>query len=133
MKIEGIDHVSIAVRDLESAERLWERIFGKKAESHSVAGGTKHARFFLDNIAFELLESVDPDGEIGKFVQKRGEGVYFVCFKVDDADDVAAHLNSIGLKAFKFGDTERYFVHPKGMNGVLAELTEGDQREATET
>jgi len=132
--MERIDHISIAVRDLKEAERHWEQILGVKAAMHNdglsdSAEGTALARFFIGDTALELLQSTTPNGEVAKFIDRHGEGIYLVAIKVDDAHKTGDVLKDHGVRILDqraAGPT--VFVHPKSTNGVLIELTEHAER-----
>ena len=134
MKIEKIDHICFAVEDLDKTKKIYEENFGLVpvieyvAESESI----KVARYYIGEVAVEFMESTTPEGEVAKFIEKRGEGVFLISYKVDDLD---AALNELKLKGQKLIDQEprvlfgtRYaFVQkPNELCGVLTELIEGD-------
>ena len=134
MKIQKIDHICFAVEDLDKTKKIYEENFGLVpvieyvAESESI----KVARYYIGEVAVEFMESTTPEGEVAKFIEKRGEGVFLISYKVDDLD---AALNELKLKGQKLIDQEprvlfgtRYaFVQkPNELCGVLTELIEGD-------
>ena len=84
-------------------------------------------------VGFELMESLTPDGEVAKFIEKRGEGVMLVSLNVDDTRAAMAELGGKGYPfiggARPFRDCEFAFVHPKAVNGVLLELIDYEWRE----
>ena len=129
MKANKIDHICIAVRDLEAARRIWEPILGKDGPDDAYVDEPEKirvARYWLGGVGFELMESLTPDGEVAKFIEKRGEGVMIVSLNVDDTRAALGELKGKGYPLIggprKFRDCEFGFVHPKAVNGVLLEV-----------
>lgn len=129
MKINRIDHISIAVRDLDKARRAWEPVLGKRAPDDSYvdeAEKIRVARYYLGEVGLELMESTSPDGEIAKFIARHGEGIMLVSLNVDDTRGAMEELKGAGYPLAggvrKFRAGEYAFVHPKALNGVLLEL-----------
>ena len=129
MKINKIDHICIAVKDLEAAKKIWEPMFGKTKPDDSYLDELekiKVARYWLGEVGFELMESTTPDGDVAKFVEKRGEGVMVISLNVDNTRNAMQELKEKGYPfiggARPFRDCEFAFVHPKKVNGVLLEL-----------
>lgn len=129
MKVNKLDHVSIAVRDLDAARRVWEPVLGKSAPDDAYVDETEKirvARYWIGDLGFELMESTDPDGDVAKFVEKRGEGVMLLSLNVDDTEQAIEELQGKncpiigGIRSFR--DCKFAFVHPKHMNGVLLEV-----------
>lgn len=129
MQINKIDHICIAVKDLEQARKVWEPMLGKSAPDDAYIDKPekiKVARYWLGEVGFELMESTSPDGDVAKFIEKRGEGVMLLSFNVPNTREAMTELEQkeypfIG-GARQFRDCEFAFVHPKKMNGVLLEL-----------
>jgi len=128
MKVNKIDHICIAVKDLEAAKKIWEPIFGKGMDDSYVdeLEKIKVARYWMGEVGFELMESTTPDGEVAKFIEKRGEGVMVISLNVDSTE---AAMNELKAKGYPFiGGSRPFrgckfaFVHPKMVNGVLLEL-----------
>jgi len=129
MQVNKIDHISIAVRDLEQARKVWEPVLGKSAPDDEYIDEPekiKVARYWLGEVGFELMESTSPDGDVAKFIEKRGEGVMLISFNVPDTRLAIDELGSRdypfigGARPFRGG--EFAFLHPKKMNGVLLEV-----------
>ena len=139
MKINKIDHISIAVRDLESARATWEPILGKDGPDDSYVDEPEQirvARYWIGGVGLELMESTSPDGEVARFIEKYGEGIMLISLNVDDTRASMAELAPKGYPfvggARKFRDCEFAFIHPKKMNGVLLELIDYPWRELEE-
>ncbi len=129
MKTNKVDHICIAVRDLEQAKKIWEPVFGKSEPDDSYIDEPekiKVARYWLGEVGFELMESTSPDGDVAKYIEKHGEGVMLLSFNVDNTRESMADLKEQGYPfiggARPFRDCEFAFIHPKKMNGVLLEL-----------
>ncbi len=129
MKINKIDHICIAVKDLEEARKVWESMLGKSEPDDSYIDDNEQirvARYWIGEVGFELMESTSPTGEVAKFIEKRGEGVMLISFNVDNTRQAMNELKDKGYSfiggARPFRDYEFAFLHPKKMNGVLTEL-----------
>jgi len=129
MKVNKIDHICIAVRNLEEARKVWEPILGKSEPDDPYVDEPEKirvARYWLGEVGFELMESTSPDGDVAKFIEKRGEGVMLLSFNVDNTREAIDELTAKGYSfiggARPFRDCEFAFVHPKAVNGVLLEL-----------
>lgn len=136
MKVNKIDHICIAVRNLEQARKVWEPILGKSAPDDAYVDEPEKirvARYWVGEVGFELMESLTPDGDVAKFIEKRGEGVMIVSLNVDNTRDAMAELKEKGYPliggARSFRDCEFAFVHPKAVNGVLLEVIDYEWRE----
>ena len=125
-----IEHLGIAVKDLEVAEKLYEKLLGTASyKREEVASEKVITSFFQSGInKIELLASTDPEGTIAKFIEKKGEGIHHVAF---DVEDIYAEMERLKKEGFvllneepKRGADNKLicFVHPKGTGGVLIEL-----------
>jgi methylmalonyl-CoA/ethylmalonyl-CoA epimerase len=125
-----IEHIGIAVKDLEAAEALYTKLLGdgpyKREEVASEGVITSFFRTGPNKI--ELLESTRPDGPIAKAIEKRGEGIHHIAFEVADIRAEMARLKAEGFTLLneepKPGADNKLvcFVHPKSAGGVLVEL-----------
>lgn len=127
--LRKIHHVGIVVRDLEEAYAFYRDTLG--LEVHKVATvrdqGVKAALLTCGHSEIELLEPVDPNGTVARFLEKRGEGLHHVCF---ESDDVHAELEAAKGKGIPVIDDKPRpglagticFLHPKGTAGVLVEF-----------
>jgi len=129
MNVNKIDHICIAVKNLDDARKTWEPILGKTKPDDSYVDELekiKVARYWLGEVGFELMESTTPDGDVAKFVEKRGEGVMVISLNVDNTRKAMEELKGKGYPfiggARPFRDCEFAFIHPKKVNGVLLEL-----------
>jgi methylmalonyl-CoA/ethylmalonyl-CoA epimerase len=133
MAILGVDQVSVAVRSLDDASRIYERILGLKAShDETVADQGVTTRFFPagNGAVVEALLPTGPDTPVGKFLDKRGPGVHHIAFRVDDLDAELARLKGLGVQLIdqaprRGAEGKRIaFLHPKETGGVLIELCE---------
>ncbi len=129
MKVNKIDHICIAVKNLEEARKIWEPILGKPEPDDPYVDELekiKVARYWLGEVGFELIESTSPDGEVAKYIEKRGEGVMIISLNVDNTREAMDELKGKGYPliggARPFRDCEFAFIHPKAVSGVLLEL-----------
>ena len=125
-----IEHIGIAVRDITSANKVYEKLFGKphyKTESVE-SEGVITSFFECGESKIELLEGTSPESPITKFVEKRGEGIHHIAFYVEDIASEVERLKAEGFKVLnekpKKGADNKWvvFLHPKSANGVLIEL-----------
>lgn len=132
MDITHIEHIGIAVKDLEESIKYYENVLGLKCYNiEEVADQKVRTAFFkVGQTKIELLESTEPDGPIGKFIEKKGEGIHHLAFHVNGLRDA---LNKAGENNIRLIDSEPRkgaegldiaFLHPKSTNGVLTELCE---------
>jgi len=134
MKIEKIDHICFAVKDLEETKKVYKEDFGLMPAYEYIAESEKIkvARYYIGEVAIELMESSTPDGEVAKFIDSRGEGVFLISYKVDNLDNALEELRKKGKKLIDnkprslFGNRYAFVHHPNKLNGVLTELLEGD-------
>lgn len=125
-----IEHIGIAVKDLEVSNLVFEKLFGAPPyKSEEVASeGVKTSFFRNGPNKIELLEATTPDSPIAKFIDKKGEGIHHIAFDVEDIVAEIARLQSEGFIVLnetpkKGADNKLVaFLHPKGTNGVLIEL-----------
>ena len=128
--MEKIEHIGIAVKDLEASNQLFAKLLGVphyKMEE-VVTEGVKTSFFKSGPNKIELLEATNPESPIAKFLEKKGEGIHHVAFAVDDIVSEIARLKQEGFQILnetpKRGADNKLvaFLHPKGTNGVLVEL-----------
>lgn len=129
MEINKIDHICIAVKNLEQAKKIWEPMLGKDAPDMAYVDESEKinvARYMVGEVGFELMESTSPDGDVAKFIEKRGEGIMLISLNVDNTRDAMQEMKKKDYPfiggARTFQDCEFAFVHPKKMSGVLLEL-----------
>lgn len=125
-----IEHIGIAVKDIEGANKLFAALLGEPHYKTEHVASEKVATSFyrVGESKIELLEASDPESAIAKFIEKRGEGIHHIAFEVEDIRMEMARLKE---KGFVFTRDEPFpgadhklvcFLHPKSTNGVLVEL-----------
>jgi methylmalonyl-CoA/ethylmalonyl-CoA epimerase len=130
MNISHIEHIGIAVNSLDEAIPFYENTLGLKcyAVEEVTDQKVKTAFFMVGQTKIELLESTDPEGPIGKFLEKKGQGIHHLAFAVDNVND---SLNELGEKGVQLIDKSGRkgaeglnigFLHPKATLGVLTEI-----------
>lgn len=127
-----VDHVGIAVKDLEQAKKFYTEVLGMKVMGEETVEQQKVKVCFIPcgDSEVELLESTSPDGPIAKFIEKNGEGMQHIALRVDNIEAAIADLKAKGVRMID--ETPRYgaggasiaFVHPKATGGILLELSE---------
>ncbi len=132
--IKKIDHIGIAVKDLNASLKFWEGMLGLKAVETEVVEEQKVKVAFLPtgDSEVELLESTSPDGPIAKYIEKNGEGIQHIAFRVDNLEQRLAELKEKGVRLIDekprrgAGGAKIAFLHPKATFGILVELSERD-------
>ena len=132
MKISHIEHIGIAVKNLEEAIPFYENVLGLKCYAiEEVADQKVKTAFFrVGEVKIELLESTDPEGPIGKFIANRGEGVHHMAFAVENLESCLAEAEEKGIRLIDHQPRKGAeglhiaFLHPKSTIGVLTEFCE---------
>lgn len=134
MKVTHIDHVGIAVADLDAAIAFYENSYGMRCVHVEVnkEQGVREAMMEVGDSGsyIQLLMPLDPDTTIGRFLDRSGPGIQQMAYRVDNIDEVSDHLRSEGLRLLY--DTPKSgtagsrvnFIHPKSSGGILVELVE---------
>ncbi|GET21732.1 methylmalonyl-CoA epimerase [Prolixibacter denitrificans] len=130
MSVSHIEHIGIAVQSLEETIPYYEKLLGTKcyAVEEVADQKVKTAFFKVGQTKIELLESTDPEGPIGKFIEKKGPGIHHVAFAVDNVDQALNEAEENGIRLIdKQGRKGAEglnigFLHPKSTFGVLTEL-----------
>ena len=132
MKILKIDHLGIAVNSIEDGKNFWSGMLGLDFEGTETVEEQKvtTAFFPVGESEVELLESTAPDGPVAKYIEKRGQGIQHVAFRVENIEEALEELKAKGVKLIDetprkgAGGAKIAFLHPKATNGVLVELCE---------
>jgi len=132
MRVQGIDHIGVAVRSVDNALELYSRVMGLKVKKVEILEDRRLKVAFLEigEISFELLEPLEGEKVVSKFLEKRGEGVHHVALLVDNLEECVKYLRAKGLRMLgtqpqKGAEGKRIiFLHPKDTHGVLLELVE---------
>jgi len=128
--MKKIEHIGIAVKSLTEANQVYQSLFGQPPyKMEEVSGeGVRTSFFQCGDSKIELLEAMNTDSPIAKFIEKRGEGIHHIAFHVEDITSEVARLKKEGFVALnevpKKGADNKWvvFLHPKSAHGVLIEL-----------
>jgi methylmalonyl-CoA/ethylmalonyl-CoA epimerase len=132
MKVLQIDHLGIAVASIKERKAFWTDVLGLPLAGTETVPEQKVTTAFLPvgESEIELLESTAPDGPIAGYLEKRGEGIQHVAFRVEDIEAALEELKAKGIKLIDdkprrgAGGAKIAFLHPKATNGILVELCE---------
>lgn len=130
MNITHIEHIGIAVENLEEAVAFYEKVYGLKcyAVEEVADQKVKTAFFKVGQTKIELLESTDPEGPIGKFVANKGQGIHHLAFAVDNVGEALKNAEESGVRLIDKEPRKGAeglsigFLHPKSTFGVLTEF-----------
>jgi len=134
MKVKGIHHIGIAVRDLEESLRRWSALFAALPSSieEIPERGVRLAHLrFAEGPEVELVSPLGDASPVDKFLESRGEGIQHFTLEVDDLEQAMAELSRAGLRFLSetpqtgAGGGLVVFVHPRSLNGVLVEIRQG--------
>ena len=133
--VRKVDHIGVAVSNLEEALKVYTDVLGLKLHGTEVVEEQKVRVAFMPvgDTEIELLESTDPEGPIAKFIEKRGEGIQHIAFRVDDIEEALEQMRRKGVRLidekprYGAGGARIAFLHPKSTGGVLVELCEREQ------
>ncbi len=136
MKTSHIEHIGIAVSDLEEAIAFYEGVLGLKCYKIEEIADQKVKTAFLKagETKIELLQSTDSDGPIGRFLEKRGEGIHHIAFAVENIEEYLHHAETLGVRLIDSAprkgaeNLDIAFLHPASSAGVLIELCEDKNR-----
>lgn len=128
--VNKLDHIGIAVKDLQATLKFYEETLGLKSTGIEVVEEQKVRVAFLPigDTEVELLESIEEDGPIAKFIAKNGEGIQHMAYRVDNIEEAIAEMIKKGVRMidekprYGAGGAKIAFCHPKSTSGVLVEL-----------
>lgn len=134
MKATDIDHICIAVRDLNQARKQYEDILGltPHGEYEASSESIRVVRYYLGEVALELMEPMNDDCEVSRFIDKKGEGVFLISYRVDGVASGLAELKDKGLPTIDqkprrlMGNNYAFITPPNMLGGVLTEIVDGD-------
>lgn len=132
MKIKRVEHVAIAVKNVESVAKIFEDTLGLKLEytEEFAAANTRIGMFPLGDCAIELVQGMAPTSRSARWVAEKGEGLYHLCLEVEDLDGALAELKEKGVKLIHeqpvagHGNCRIAFIDPSATGNVLFELAE---------
>jgi len=130
-KIKKINHIAIAVKDVEESLKFWCDAMGLKVDHIEDVPSQKSEVVFIPvgDSEVELVRPTSPDSGVAKFVEEKGGGMHHLCFEVDNIDEMLMQLKEKGIRlinevALELPGRKMAFIHPKSTNGVLVELYE---------
>ncbi|MDO9085429.1 MAG: methylmalonyl-CoA epimerase [Anaerolineaceae bacterium] len=130
-RIKKINHIAIAVKDVEESLVFWRDAMGLTVDHIEDVPSQKAQVVFIPvgDSEVELVKPTSPDTGVAKFIDEKGGGMHHICFEVDDIDGMLAQLKEKGVRlinevALELPGRKMAFVHPKSTNGVLVELYE---------
>jgi methylmalonyl-CoA epimerase len=132
MKVVTLDHIGIAVKNMEETLAFYRDTLGIASVGTEVIEDQKVKVAFLPvgDTELELLESTSPDGPVAKFIEKRGEGIQHVALRVDNIEKALQELKDKGVQLidqqprYGAGNAKIAFLHPKATGGILLEISE---------
>ncbi|MBM3560577.1 MAG: hypothetical protein FJX53_12015, partial [Alphaproteobacteria bacterium] len=130
MKIKRIEHVAIAVKDMQGSMAMLERLFDLKLEYKERIGATELAMYPIGQTYVELLQAVEPESKINDWIKERGESLFHLCFEVEDIDGALDELRGKGVKLLDekprtgHGGSRIAFLDPSSTGNILIELAE---------
>jgi methylmalonyl-CoA/ethylmalonyl-CoA epimerase len=132
MKLNKIEHIGIAIKDIKEASEFYKDVFEFKISEEMESPERKLRIAFteISGVKLEFLMPTEKESVVAKFIDKRGEGIHHICFEVDDIEKTVSDLRSKGVelvdeKPWVGGEGKKIiFLQPKSMYGVLIELKE---------
>jgi len=130
MKIKRIEHVAVAVKNLESSKKMLDDLFDLELEHEEQINSVRLAMFPVGESSLELLQSDDANTRTAKWVADRGEGLFHICFEVDDIVEALRELKQKGAKLLNdtptigHGNSQIAFIDPQSTSGFLIELVQ---------
>ncbi|MCS7281364.1 MAG: VOC family protein [Desulfobacterota bacterium] len=134
MKIEKVDHICFAVRNINEIKSKYLEYFGLSPSFEYSAESEKIrvVRYDIGGVGIEFIEPTDNDSEVAKFLSRKGEGPYLIAYKVDDLENALEELRRKNVKLIDqsprelFGAKYAFIQHPREFHGILTELVEGE-------
>ncbi|MET4700710.1 methylmalonyl-CoA/ethylmalonyl-CoA epimerase [Constrictibacter sp. MBR-5] len=130
MKIKRVEHIAIAVDDMQESMRMLQHTLGLEMEYEEQIGATKLAMFPVGETYIELLQAAGPESGVAKWMSEKGQSLYHLCFEVEDIDGAIAELKEKGVKLIDetprngHGGSRIAFLNPESTGNILIELAE---------
>lgn len=132
MNVICVDHIGIAVNNLDETVKFYEETLGIKCTGTEVVEEQKVRVAFmpLGDCELEFLESTAPDGPIARFIEKNGEGIQHIALRVDNIEEALKEMEEKGIRMidtqprYGAGNAKIAFMHPKATKGILLELSQ---------
>ena len=134
MKARAIDHICFAVKNLEQARKHYEEVLGLELHCRyeMPSEQIRVARYYLGEVALELMEPISEDSDVGRFIKQKGEGFFLISYRVDDVEGALREMEEAGLETIDrspreaFGSRYAFLENPRSMFGVLTEILDGE-------
>lgn len=130
MKIKRVEHIAIAVHDIQESKSMLEETFGLELEFEEQIGSSKLAMYPVGETYLELLQTVEPGSWLGEWLAEKGQSLFHICFEVEDIDDALDELRQKGVKLLNetpqpgHGGSRIAFLDPQSTGNVLIELAQ---------
>jgi methylmalonyl-CoA/ethylmalonyl-CoA epimerase len=130
MKIKRVEHIAIAVHNLQESKRMLEDIFGLEVELEEHIGSTRLAMYPVGETYLELLQTVEPGSRLAEWLADKGQSLFHICFEVENIDDALEELRQKGVKLLNetprlgHGGSRIAFLDPQSTGDILIELAE---------
>jgi methylmalonyl-CoA/ethylmalonyl-CoA epimerase len=130
MKLKRVEHIAIAVHDLQESKRMLEETFGLQLELEEQIESTKLAMYPVGETYLELLETVEPGSWLADWIAEKGQSLFHICFEVEDIDGALDELRQKGVKLLNetprpgHGGSRIVFLDPQSTGNILIELAE---------
>ncbi len=130
MKIKRVEHVAIAVHDIQASKNMLEETFGFNVELEEQIGATKLAMYPVGETYLELLETEDADSSLAEWIAEKGQSLFHICFEVEDIVSAVDELREKGVKLLNetprtgHGGSQIVFLNPESTGNILIELAE---------
>ncbi len=130
MKIKRVEHVAIAVHDIQASKNMLEETFGFNVELEEQIGATKLAMYPVGETYIELLETEDADSSLANWIAEKGQSLFHICFEVEDIAGAVDELREKGVKLLNetprtgHGGSQIVFLDPESTGNILIELAE---------
>jgi methylmalonyl-CoA/ethylmalonyl-CoA epimerase len=127
--LKRVNHIGIAVRNMDEAREFWHKKFGVEAPPPIIEGDMQICMMKLGDVLVELIAPVGNKGIMAKFLEKRGEGFHHICYEVENVYSAMKELAANGLEIVdkeprEGAEGKIVFLHPKGTQGVLTEIVQ---------
>ena len=127
--LKRVNHIGIAVRNMDEAREFWHKKFGVEAPPPITEGDMQICMMKLGDVLVELIAPVGNKGIMAKFLEKRGEGFHHICYEVENVYSAMKELAANGLEIVdkeprEGAEGKIVFLHPKGTQGVLTEIVQ---------
>lgn len=130
MKIKRVEHVAIAVHNMQTSKRMLEEIFGLQVELEEQIGATRLAMYPVGETYLELLETDQSGSRLAAWIAEKGQSLFHICFEVEDLDSALDELRQKGVKLLNetprpgHGGSRIAFLDPESTGNILIELAE---------